>query len=148
MPPNAIERFWARVEKTDGCWLWTGSRTSAGYGNLCIARTWHYAHRLAYHLTVGPIPEGMVLDHLCRIRHCCNPAHLEPVTNRENTMRGLAPYGVRTTCKRGHDVSDPANVYVEPNGRGRRCRICAYEYQRANSEKRNERKRLRRAGLL
>jgi hypothetical protein len=144
IPADAAERFWARIDKSGECWLWTGSKTTAGYGNLCIQRKWWYAHRLAYELVVGAIPPGLVLDHLCRVRHCANPAHLEPVTDGENMRRGLAPYGLRTRCKRGHDITDPANVYVQPDG-GKRCRPCALEYARANADKRNAHKRNKRA---
>lgn len=145
IPPAAIERFWSRVDKSGPCWLWTGSRTTAGYGNLGIEGQTHYAHRLAYALVVGPIPARRVLDHLCRVRHCVNPAHLEPVTDRENIRRGLSPYGVRKMCKRHHDITDPANVYIQPSNGGRRCRVCAAEYQRANADERNARRRERRA---
>ena len=141
LPEAAVSRFWSRVDRTTGdCWIWTGSKTSAGYGNLAIQQRWHYAHRLSYELVIGPIPEGLVIDHLCRVRHCVNPDHLEPVTNRVNIARGMAPYGLRTTCRRGHDITSEANVYVQPDG-GRRCRLCALEDYRASAEKRNARKR-------
>lgn len=85
-------RFWPKVNKTDSCWLWTGAKTGAGYG--MIREVGHggkmlMAHRVAYELLVGPIPEGLFLDHLCRTPLCVNPAHLEPVTCRENMRRGL-----------------------------------------------------------
>ncbi|KAB2977369.1 HNH endonuclease [Streptomyces sp. SS1-1] len=79
------------------------------------------AHRVAYQEIVGPIPEGLQLDHLCRVRHCVNPAHLEPVTSRENTLRGenlVAINAAKTHCKRGH-LFDAANTY-----RWRNSRIC------------------------
>lgn len=78
--------FWAKVEKTSTCWLWTAGRTTGGYGQ-CYSPAKGYAHRTAYELLVGAIPYGMTLDHLCRVRHCVNPAHLEPVTSAENTRR-------------------------------------------------------------
>ena len=83
------ERFWPKVRKTATCWLWTGSRNNMGYGKIKQAdrRTMSLAHRVSYELLVGPIPEGMQLDHLCRVRHCVRPDHLEVVTNRENNMR-------------------------------------------------------------
>lgn len=90
-------RFWDKVspEPMSGCWLWTGAITSGGYGSAGggprVARWGAYAHRMAYQALIGPIPQGLQLDHKCRIRSCCNPDHLEPVTNRENTIRGLAP---------------------------------------------------------
>jgi hypothetical protein len=147
IPEAAAANFWSRVDKTGECWLWTGSRTGAGYGNLAIQGKPFYAHRLAYELTRGPIPDGLVIDHLCRVRHCVNPAHLDLVTGRENTRRGLRHYGVRTVCKAGHDITDPANVYVQPDGR-RRCRVCAREYARENRDLFNARKRERRRKAL
>jgi hypothetical protein len=90
------ERFWAKVEKTDGCWLWTGA-ISGKSGTASAARGYGYfgvtskkivrAHRWAYETLVGPIPEGMELDHLCHITTCVNPNHLEAVTHLENVRR-------------------------------------------------------------
>lgn len=83
--------FWDRVDKDGpgGCWIWTGSVEGKGYGHPTIAGKKHPAHRLAYELLVGPVPEGLHLDHLCRVRRCVNPEHLEPVTSRENSLRGV-----------------------------------------------------------
>lgn len=83
------------------------------------------AHRVAYELLVGPIPEGLVLDHLCRVRHCVNPDHLEPVTKRENERRGkCGELFVRVrTCLRGHELS-ASNVYMWGNPPRRYCRKC------------------------
>lgn len=78
--------FWSHVEKTDTCWLWTGRKEKAGYGKYCGT----VAHRWAYRELVGPIPAGLTLDHLCYVRHCVNPAHLEPVTLLENVRRANA----------------------------------------------------------
>lgn len=119
-----IETFWTRVEKTNSCWFWKGAKTSAGYGHLVLDGTHEYAHRLTYRLENGPITEGLHIDHLCRVRHCVNPAHLEAVSHAENVRRGLAPFGVlRSECKRGHDISDPENVRELTNGT-RQCLIC------------------------
>lgn len=119
------DRFWPKVDKTDDCWLWTGALNSTGYGY--IARTSNRmvpAHRIAYELLVGPIPDGLTLDHLCRVRNCVNPSHLEPVTMRENTLRGSAPPAInarRTHCVNGHEFT-PENTYVGTTGR--ECRAC------------------------
>lgn len=120
-------RFVAKIDirGPQECWEWTGSRTTAGYGDINFTDGPHtYAHRVAYEMHNGPIPEGLQIDHLCRNRGCVNPEHLEPVTNRENTLRGMKGYHNRTTCKRGHDVSDPANVYTQPSTGLRSCREC------------------------
>lgn len=77
-------------EPNTGCWLWTGSDSGNGYGKVSVAGFYEMAHRLIYMILVGPIPDGMHLDHRCRVRRCCNVDHLEPVTPRENTRRGNA----------------------------------------------------------
>ena len=84
--------FWFWVNKTDTCWLWEGNIATNSYGlytaNFSGQRQTKRAHRLAYELMVGPIPDGLELDHLCRVRNCVNPAHLEAVTHQENVLRG------------------------------------------------------------
>jgi hypothetical protein len=126
---NASEsaaRFWSQVEKSpDGCWLWQGAMHHNGYGRPAWQGRRTMAHRIAYTLLRGDIPEGKQLDHLCRVRRCVNPNHLEPVTQRENILRGIAPTAVnarRTACTHGHDLT-PDNTYTTPDGR-RQCRVC------------------------
>lgn len=124
-PPEA-DRFWSKVEKTDSCWLWKGSRGPLGYGHIFWRGQWPAAHRVAYELSVGPIPARLVLDHLCRNPSCVNPAHLEPVTTRENTMRGVGPAprrAAQTHCLRGHELAGD-NVYIHKSRRVRVCRTC------------------------
>lgn len=106
------ERLWGRVVKTDTCWLWTGGATTKGYGTIVVEGRKHYVHRFVYELMVGPIPDGLHIDHLCRVRNCVNPSHLEPVTNFENHRRTR-----QVLCRRGHVIE------VRPNGR-RRCMEC------------------------
>lgn len=120
------EAFWSRVEKSDGCWEWTGSKTAQGYGNVRLPTgTNGYAHRVAYTLAIGEIPAGKVLDHLCRNRSCVRPDHLEPVSQRENVLRGASAYGpLKTACPHGHDMTDATNVYARPDG-SKVCRSCA-----------------------
>jgi hypothetical protein len=117
------ERFWSKVEKTDECWNWTGN-TSRGYGRFAESHT-HFvqAHRFAYELIRGSIPAGLVLDHLCRNRRCVRPEHLEPVTLRENVLRGDGPTAQRARqshCIQGHSLDD---AYVTQEGY-RQCRTC------------------------
>lgn len=108
-----------------GCWEWTGTRISSGYGQFSVRSKRVLAHRWAYAHYIGPIPEGLSLDHLCRNRACCNPQHVEPVTHRENVHRGKAPAAVnaaRTHCKHGHPLTG-SNLQVRPDGR-RACLAC------------------------
>ena len=106
------------------CIVWTGTTNNRGYGMIGVADKDVLAHRLAYELARGPIPEGLTLDHLCRNRICVNPAHLEPVTMRENIRRGIK--GVLTThCPQGH-AYDAENTYITESG-WRVCRTCKRE---------------------
>jgi hypothetical protein len=123
------QRFTAKVwiNFETGCWEWTATRNKKGYGVIWDGKT-RGAHRVAYELFVGPIPEGLQLDHLCRVRHCVNPAHLEPVTCRENLLRGetiTAKRAAVTECPKGHKYSQ-ANTYYRPDG-CRECRLCKNE---------------------
>ena len=112
----------------DGCWIWTTSLNPDGYGRVWFDGKTRSPHRVVYELLVGPIPAGLELDHLCRNRPCVNPAHLEPVTHGENMRRGLHGYALRTLCKSGrHDITDPANIHLDPATGRRRCRPCARE---------------------
>jgi hypothetical protein len=114
-----------------GCWLWTGA-TTTGYGVLKVDGKRWLAHRWSYEQLVGPVPVGLQLDHLCRVRRCVNPAHLEPVTLRENVLRGVGPSAVnaaKTECQNGHPFND-ANTCITAVG-NRRCRECWNAYKRA-----------------
>jgi hypothetical protein len=144
--PGRLERFFKYVDQTDTCWLWRGGSrvtTPAGekYGDFYWGppRIHIQAHRAAYELLVGPIPAGLTLDHLCRTTLCVNPEHLEPVTMRENALRGKGPTAVnarKTHCKRGHEFT-PENTYVYPRG-GRECRTCSNFYKQAYVQRKRE----------
>lgn len=97
VPPGLplSERFNLKVHRSPGCWLWQAKLNADGYGVFSISPELSVlAHRFAYEVAVGPIPDGLVTDHLCRNRRCVNPDHLEPVTSRENTIRGHIARGV------------------------------------------------------
>ena len=124
---RAETRFWKRVmpEPNSGCWLWLGSARGNGYGGGLANGKNYRAHRFAYERCVGLIPNGLTLDHLCRNRICVNPKHLEPVTSRENNLRGIGWAGVnakKTHCLRGHEYT-AQNTMWRKNG-CRYCRTC------------------------
>jgi len=137
-------RFWSSLKKTETCWLWEGLISHAGYGRM----KGHYqgrkqdmrAHRYAYLLLVGPIPEGMTLDHLCRVRHCVNPEHLEVVTPVENMLRGESSVAVnkrKTHCLHGHLLAGD-NLYLKPHGR-RACKTCMRRRGREHEQRQKAR---------
>ena len=118
-------------EPNSGCWLWIAGELGTGYGAFTIDGRRFCAHRVSYEHHVANIPEGLVLDHLCRVRCCVNPQHLEPVTQQENVRRGDAGislskfYAQKTHCAKGHPWGGE-NLIVEPSGR-RRCAVCRRE---------------------
>jgi hypothetical protein len=144
--PWKPERLWSRVDKNGPvpdyrpdvgpCWLWTGV-TSGGYGQIRVAGRMRPTHCVAYELLVGPIPEGLELDHLCRVRNCCRVSHLEPVSHKENALRGVgcgAVNAAKTHCKQGHPLFGDTVIIT---AKERKCREC---YARWNREYRARKK--------
>lgn len=124
--------FWVKVGQRGECWEWTGSLGNSGYGRYWSNGRSRLSHRAAYEELIGPIPDGWQLDHLCRNTRCVNPLHLEPVTPRENTLRGIGPSAInarKTHCRRGHEFSDE-NTASWGVKRRRWCRACAIERNR------------------
>lgn len=126
---NALGRLRAsyQVNPVTGCWLWTGGTNPEGYGNFWYLGQTVSAHRAAYYLLVGEVEAELTLDHLCRKRNCVNPSHLEPVTERENILRGVGPAArnaQKTHCIRGHELVEE-NLMPGPLRQGHRfCRLC------------------------
>ncbi len=123
---KVIARFWARVEKTDTCWMWKASIRN-GYGIFNLYKgVYLMAHRLSVAIARGECPVELTVDHLCKVRHCVNPDHLEMVTLIENTMRGNCPMAQnarKTHCEHGH-LLEGDNLYVKQRTGARCCREC------------------------
>lgn len=140
---QTTRRFVANIRFTADCWLWLGTCNHQGYGQISIRQRKVRVHRFAYTLCVGPIPEGLTLDHLCRVRNCVRPDHLEPVTQRINLLRGetIAARAARKThCPQGHEYS-PENTYrylPKSGSRARMCRACDRDRHRVRYAKEKE----------
>lgn len=129
LPEKIINKF--SPEPNSNCWLWSASTNNAGYGKISWNGKLKLAHRVTYELIKGTIKEGLELDHLCRTPLCVNPDHLEPVTSKENVLRGngLASVNAKKThCKRGHEFNQE-NTLLTKSGK-RRCRVCDRETSR------------------
>lgn len=135
-----MERIERKIipEPNSGCWIWLGSIGSHGYGNIGVTSGTTIVHRILYENKYGKVPVGLELDHLCRMRCCVNPDHLEPVTRRENILRGDAPsakQAMQTHCKYGHPFNEENTYFYKTKwGVARKCRACTK--QRQSSEQR------------
>lgn len=137
-----ISKFWSKIDKSPSCWLWSSRTKNAdGYGRFTVRQyphTWQLpSHRVSWKLLRGDIPEGLVLDHICRVHLCVNPEHLRVVTDHENLLAGIAPAAInarKTHCKRGHPF-DEENT--RRDAKGRHCRTCeATRWERAKGSDR------------
>jgi hypothetical protein len=148
--PVTLEWLRSNTSPAGECWLWLGS-TYEGYGSVNVGSGSRRVHVVAYELAVGPVPNGLVLDHLCRTPACCNPAHLEPVTNQENVRRGKSLVYVDGKCPRcgseqlykrrwGHSCAGCRRVYEQTPARLAAC--AAYDRERATRPERLEQRRL------
>lgn len=127
---NTIDRLLVelvRLDEATGCWLYTGT-THKGYARVKVEGQRVMLHRALYERVVGPVPDGLELDHLCRVRNCVNPDHLEPVTHAENMARGA--WAMRTHCRRGHELT-AQNTRRHLGRKERVCHECAQERSRA-----------------
>lgn len=133
------ERFWKYVNKTETCWLWTGAKVTNGYGTFYIGgkNTTAPAHRVIWEAINGLIPSDLLIDHICRVRHCVNPSHLRLVTNKENILCGFGRTAInarKTHCTRGH-AFDKTNTYFNSKKNTRTCRHCSNEQNRIRRHK-------------
>lgn len=132
------ERFWKKVDRrsSEECWSWLGTKR-AGYGLFKLSNRHQQATRVAYQLTHGPMSKSLSLDHLCRNTWCVNPNHLEPVSHRENVLRGIGPTAInakKTECIHGHPLSG-SNLYRNPTNGGRFCKTCLAASKKKYDEK-------------
>lgn len=141
---STIARFWAKVQRTESCFLWAASTSSNGYGRFWNGARLTEAHRFAYEIEDGPIPTGLEVDHTCRIKLCVKRGHLELVTHAENQRRWSVSV---TQCRKGGHPLTLDNVYIQRAYKGRRatrrCRACHLVFMA--SPRQLELKRLRRA---
>ena len=124
------------------CTVWIGATNSKGYGLIAVNGRIELAHRVAWEAENGPIPDGMVIDHLCRVRNCVRVSHLELVTSAENTRRGRAVVALRVgeACTNGHEIQSEADLYRRATG-AVECRVCRRAQRRSHSETRPTRQR-------
>ncbi len=129
--PPLEQRFWAKVRKTDHCWEWMGSKDTTGYGRIHANGRQRPAHRVSYEMHVGPIPDGLEIDHLCNNRGCVNPEHLDVVTRRQNILR--SSHAGKMFCPSGHLMDERNTAYWGKKRVGRFCRECDRQKRRKSA---------------
>lgn len=133
LTPEQRRHFWSKAQhrRHGECWLWTGRILPNGYGSVSVSGGQYVAHRVAYTLVNGPVPLELDLDHLCRVRACINPSHLEPVTRAENLQRseltGPGKNIRKTHCIRGHSLADARRIITRTGVIKRACKACQRE---------------------
>lgn len=143
IPPPLQDLIMSKIVVVEDCWQWTG-KLEKGYGRIVYKNRQRMAHVAAYEAFVGPVPNGLELDHLCRNRGCVKPSHLEPVTKRENSRRGMSAWGInarKTHCKRGHEFTD-SNTRRKKLSSGLVVRLCRECSNAADRERRARRSAL------
>lgn len=144
MNKNEFERFIEKIDFTiqAPCWIWAACKTKYGYGRFGLKGKTVLAHRFSYEMCKGRIPDGLVLDHLCRNPSCVNPDHLEAVTQRVNSIRGIGWANInikKTHCKRGHEFTKENTVYKKDGTR--RCKFCGNMYNKVKRQNNPEKVR-------
>jgi hypothetical protein len=133
---GTVDRFWDKVDMTYSCWYWRANKRG-GYGQFWYEGRFVGAHRYAYELLVGKIPEGLHIDHLCKNKSCVNPAHLDPTTNRDNLLRAgtnpAAVNAIKTHCIKGHELKGN-NLHINKKTGQRRCNHCHNTHNRKYEE--------------
>ncbi len=142
MTPATLPSRFAAKTMAATCTVWIGATNSKGYGLIAVNGRIELAHRVAWEAENGPIPDGMVIDHLCRVRNCVRVSHLELVTSAENTRRGRAVVALRVgeACTNGHEIQSEADLYRRATG-AVECRVCRRAQRRSHSETRPTRQR-------
>ena len=142
MTPATLPSRFAAKTMAATCTVWIGATNSKGYGLIAVNGRIELAHRVAWEAENGPIPDGMVIDHLCRVRNCVRVSHLELVTSPENTRRGRAVVALRVgeACTNGHEIQSEADLYRRATG-AVECRVCRRAQRRSHSETRPTRQR-------